>query len=54
MWLAPRDIHAIVTRYVCKEILQFTAYKCFFFYKNLTHTQVRKGGFWLGNDEVAR
>ena len=39
---------------VCKEILQLTAYKCFFFHKNLTHTQARKGGFWLGDDVVAR
>jgi len=33
---------------MCREILQFIAYKCFFLNKNLTHTQAKKVGFgWV-------
>jgi hypothetical protein len=33
---------------MCREILQFIAYKCFFFHENLTHTQSKKVGFgWV-------
>jgi hypothetical protein len=33
---------------MCREILQFIAYKCFFFRENLTHTQSKKVGFgWV-------
>jgi len=30
---------------MCREILQFIAYKCFFFHENLTHTQSKKVGY---------
>ena len=30
---------------MCREILQFIAYKGFFFHENLTHTQSKKVGY---------
>nr|QNO47217.1 hypothetical protein ADAEDOLL_00023 [Methanosarcinales archaeon ANME-2c ERB4]QNO47313.1 hypothetical protein JBNABBKG_00006 [Methanosarcinales archaeon ANME-2c ERB4] len=33
---------------MCREILQFIAYKYFFFCENLTHTKAKKAGFgWV-------